>query len=202
MLQPTPPRSLGRRQLLQQQVAAAGVVALPLSPAAAEDTVFERTIPQATLLRNLATAKPRDVVVTGANSGVGLAGVRTLGWLLHRSPAAPPPALCGRPRRSLRWCVVKHAAATRRRLCIAATNGDQQAHCALWLHAGQAADCRWPPRRLRLSHPSQGGRGCRRMRGVRGEQCAAQRRHSARRNMRLGVTRLGACSTLSSTGVT
>lgn len=84
MLQPTPPRSLGRRQLLQQQVAAAGVVALPLSPAAAEDTVFERTIPQATLLRNLATAKPRDVVVTGANSGVGLAGAKLLTAAGHR----------------------------------------------------------------------------------------------------------------------
>ena len=79
-------RSLARRQALQVGVAGAGLLSqgLALPALAAEDIVFERVVPQATLLAALATSKPRDVVITGANSGIGLAGAKLLTAAGHR----------------------------------------------------------------------------------------------------------------------
>ena len=54
------------------------------SPAFAADAEFERVIAQQQLLSALASAPVRDVVITGANSGVGLAGAKLLTAAGHR----------------------------------------------------------------------------------------------------------------------
>ena len=80
-------RSLDRRQALQVGVAGAGLLSQGLAlPAAfaAEEVAFERVVPQATLLAALATSPARDVVITGSNSGIGLAGAKLLTAAGHR----------------------------------------------------------------------------------------------------------------------
>lgn len=66
----------GRRDLLQ--IGGLGLLgsAMPLGAAQAEE--LELVIPQAELLSSLATAPARNIIVTGANSGVGLAGAKLL----------------------------------------------------------------------------------------------------------------------------
>ena len=82
-LRPAPPTT-SRRQLLQHSTAAATTASLGLPLAAYADacetdgSACEFVIPQQTLLANLAAAPVRRVVVTGANSGVGLAGAKLL----------------------------------------------------------------------------------------------------------------------------
>ena len=68
-----------RRELLQ--LTASGMLSaelLPLPALADDNDVFEVVVPQPALLANLASAPVRNIVVTGASSGVGLAGAR--GW--------------------------------------------------------------------------------------------------------------------------
>ena len=82
-LLPAPP-TMSRRQLLHSTAAAATTAGLVLPLAAHADacetdgSACEFVIPQQTLLANLAAAPVRRVVVTGANSGVGLAGAKLL----------------------------------------------------------------------------------------------------------------------------
>jgi NAD(P)-dependent dehydrogenase (short-subunit alcohol dehydrogenase family) len=65
-----------RREVLQ--LGALGLLGstLPLSPAEAEE--LELVVSQAQLLANLASAPTRNIIITGANSGVGLAGAKLL----------------------------------------------------------------------------------------------------------------------------
>ena len=74
---------LGRRQVLVGAGAGTGLLLPPL-PAALADEAIERVIPVATLLASLATAPARDIVITGSNSGVGLAGAKLLVAAGHR----------------------------------------------------------------------------------------------------------------------
>ena len=74
-----------RRELLQ--LTASGLLSTELVPLAAladDNDVFEVVIPQPALLANLASAPVRNIVVTGANSGVGLAGAKLLVAAGHR----------------------------------------------------------------------------------------------------------------------
>ena len=85
---PPPARSGGisRRRLLEQQVSLTGLAtlsSLPLPAIAVEDDI-ERVISQSTLTAALTSAVPRDIVITGANSGVGLAGAKLLTAAGHR----------------------------------------------------------------------------------------------------------------------
>ena len=54
-----------------------GSAGLPLG-AVADADVFELVVPQSTLLAGIATSPVRNVIITGANSGVGLAGAKLL----------------------------------------------------------------------------------------------------------------------------
>ena len=66
-----------RRELLQ--LTASGMLSaelLPLPALADDNDVFEVVVPQPALLANLASAPVRNIVVTGASSGVGLAGAK------------------------------------------------------------------------------------------------------------------------------
>ena len=74
-----------RRELLQ--LTASGLLSaelVPLPALADDNDVFEVVIPQPALLANLGSAPVRNVVVTGANSGVGLAGAKLLVAAGHR----------------------------------------------------------------------------------------------------------------------
>lgn len=74
---------IDRRQALAGVgFAAAAPVLKPRSTSA--DEAYEIVIPQKTLLAGLATAPVRHVIVTGANSGVGLAGAKLLTAAGHR----------------------------------------------------------------------------------------------------------------------
>ena len=77
-----------RRRVFQEAAAAAAAalsLAVPRPALAASDgVVVEATIPQAKLLGGLAAASPRDVIITGANSGVGLEGAKLLVAAGHR----------------------------------------------------------------------------------------------------------------------
>jgi protochlorophyllide reductase len=77
-----------RRELLQG-AAAAGLLGRGAPPAFAEygsDVVggLELVVPQAELLANLASVPARSVIITGANSGVGLAAAKLLTAAGHR----------------------------------------------------------------------------------------------------------------------
>ena len=74
-----------RRELLQ--LTASGLLSaelLPLPALADDNDVFEVVVPQPALLANLASAPVRNIVVTGASSGVGLAGAKLLVAAGHR----------------------------------------------------------------------------------------------------------------------
>ena len=77
-----------RRVFLDTAAALAAAISLAAPPAAlaAGDAavVVEATIPQAKLLGGLASASSRDVIITGANSGVGLEGGKLLVAAGHR----------------------------------------------------------------------------------------------------------------------
>ena len=84
---------LSRRQLLDLGLAALtapalGGLALASSgrPALAAEAAVDvkYVLPLAELLADLASSPPRDVVITGANSGVGLAGAKLLTAAGHR----------------------------------------------------------------------------------------------------------------------
>ncbi len=82
-LPPTP--AVRRRDALAIGAGALLTPRLPLPAFAKDDDVaIERTIKQAALLSALATAPARDVVITGANSGVGFAGAKLLTAAGHR----------------------------------------------------------------------------------------------------------------------
>ena len=68
---------LDRRRALQTLGAASLLNGVPLS-ALADATEFELVVQQAALLDGLASAPVRNVIVTGASSGVGLAGAKLL----------------------------------------------------------------------------------------------------------------------------
>jgi len=78
------PAATTRRQLLQRSTAAVTSTGLYVPLAAHADAcetdaaACEFVIPQQTLLANLASAPVRHIIVTGANSGVGLAGAKLL----------------------------------------------------------------------------------------------------------------------------
>lgn len=74
---------LDRRRAILGASTLAGTVVAP--PTFADDLVpIEKTIAQATLTAALATAPVRDIVITGSNSGVGLAGAKLLTAAGHR----------------------------------------------------------------------------------------------------------------------
>ena len=77
---------MSRRRLLEQGSIAglATVSSLPLPAVADASSDIVRSISQSTLTAALATAAPRDIVITGANSGVGLAGAKILTAAGHR----------------------------------------------------------------------------------------------------------------------
>jgi len=85
-LSPPPLRSDRRSALKSAAAATAGglfvPVGSPLALAAENDIAY--TIPQKTLVAALATAPARDIVITGSNSGVGLAGAKLLTAAGHR----------------------------------------------------------------------------------------------------------------------
>merc|ERR1740129_642375 len=92
MLSPGSPR-LDRRNVLQlapqaAALAAASAQALPALAAPAAEVDIERVIPLAKLTADLAAAPPRDIIITGANSGVGLAGAKILTAAGHRVTCA------------------------------------------------------------------------------------------------------------------
>merc|ERR1719468_621927 len=61
------------------------IVSLPqYSASAAVDWSIERAIPQSRFTRDLSKSPPRTVVITGANSGVGLAGAKYLAAAGHK----------------------------------------------------------------------------------------------------------------------
>ena len=80
-----PPPTLDRRRLLGTSagVALGGLVNVPLA-AVSDATEFEVLVQQSALLGGLAGAPVRDVIITGANSGVGLAGAKLLTAAGHR----------------------------------------------------------------------------------------------------------------------
>ena len=79
------PVGFNRRQAVQIAPAAAAATLLPGTPAKAADTAdIEFTVPMKTLTAQLATSAPRDIIITGANSGVGLAGAKILTAAGHR----------------------------------------------------------------------------------------------------------------------
>ena len=87
------PAGLSRRQAVKLAPAAAAAAAaatnLPGGPAIAADASdIELVVPMATLTAKLATAAPRDIIITGANSGVGLAGAKILTAAGHRVTCA------------------------------------------------------------------------------------------------------------------
>ena len=76
-----PSGRLGRRAAIQQ---AGALAALPLPSLALAEPQLSQIVPMATLLSGLANSPPRDVVIPGANSGVGLAGAKLLNAAGHR----------------------------------------------------------------------------------------------------------------------
>jgi len=74
---------LQARPARREALVAAGVAAAPL-PVVAVEYAVEKVIPQSRLAANLAGAPLRTVVITGANSGVGLAGAKFLTAAGHR----------------------------------------------------------------------------------------------------------------------
>jgi protochlorophyllide reductase len=87
LLSQPPPRVVGRREALVSGAAAIGGLLLPPGAViAADDTIagLEMTVSLAALTSNLASAPQREVVITGANSGVGLAGAKLLTAAGHR----------------------------------------------------------------------------------------------------------------------
>ena len=82
-----------RRELLQ--LTASGMLSaelLPLPALADDNDVFEVVVPQPALLANLASAPVRNIVVTGASSGVGLAGAKLFVVGLANSNPNPNPS--------------------------------------------------------------------------------------------------------------
>jgi len=82
---------LSRRDIFTGVTAAAGAATpflTPLTPAvraaAKPEVSYELTIPQPELLAGIAAAPVRSIIVTGANSGVGLAGAKLLTAAGHR----------------------------------------------------------------------------------------------------------------------
>jgi len=75
-VKPQPVGIINRRQLFLQSAAAAA--AATATAAWAKDEQYELVLPQSTLLADLATAPKRNIIITGANSGVGLAGAKLL----------------------------------------------------------------------------------------------------------------------------
>eukprot|EP00962_Isochrysis_galbana_P058516 scaffold31661_cov67-Isochrysis_galbana.AAC.1 len=78
---------VGRRAAIGQLGAAGLCLGSPLAlpPALALDqSEISSVVPMATLVAGLASAPARDVVITGANSGVGLAGAKLLTAAGHR----------------------------------------------------------------------------------------------------------------------
>jgi len=75
-------RPSSRREALQGSAAAVLLGNLPLAAIAEEE--FELVINQASLLSGLADSPVRSVIITGASSGVGLAGAKLLTAAGHR----------------------------------------------------------------------------------------------------------------------
>ena len=76
-----------RRRLFEGScaVTAAAVLSTPVTSAVAKETVdVKSTIPLESLRLGLASVPQRDIVITGANSGVGLAGAKLLTAAGHR----------------------------------------------------------------------------------------------------------------------
>ena len=83
-LSTTPSSRAHRRQVLLGGAAATALPGVAVAQNLEPNYDFERVIPVATLTAQLATAPPRDIVITGANSGVGLAGAKILTAAGHR----------------------------------------------------------------------------------------------------------------------
>ena len=87
-LRPPPITRINRRQALART--AFGATVTPFLPVLAPPPAFavgddiQRVIPQKTLTSALATAPQRDIIITGSNSGVGLAGAKLLTAAGHR----------------------------------------------------------------------------------------------------------------------
>lgn len=76
---------VSRRDALQGTAATALFLGCPLSPPlAASAEEFELVVEQASLLAGLSSAPVRNVIITGANSGVGLAGAKLLTAAGHK----------------------------------------------------------------------------------------------------------------------
>ncbi|KAL1528956.1 hypothetical protein AB1Y20_010278 [Prymnesium parvum] len=74
-----------RREALRLGAASLASTLPPLLPTSAlEAPSIQRTVSQPQLLASLASAPPRDIVLTGANSGVGLAAAQLLTAAGHR----------------------------------------------------------------------------------------------------------------------
>ena len=73
-----------RREALQVIGGAAGMLGTSWPQAVLAEEEFELVIPQAALLNGLASAPVRSIIVTGATSGVGLAGAKLLTAAGHR----------------------------------------------------------------------------------------------------------------------
>lgn len=76
---------LDRRQALSSStLVIAGSIVTPRPVFALDDYIIEKAVPLEKLVAALATAPVRDVIITGSNSGVGLAGAKLLTAAGHR----------------------------------------------------------------------------------------------------------------------
>lgn len=78
------PRLDRRKAIASGLVLGSMLLPNPAVPPALAADEFESVVPQATLTAALASAAPRDIVITGCNSGVGLAGAKLLVAAGHR----------------------------------------------------------------------------------------------------------------------
>jgi len=78
--------SVTRRQAILLPAAAAAAASSLDRAIAADDITasIEKIVPMATLTAQLSAAAPRNIIITGANSGVGLAGAKILTAAGHR----------------------------------------------------------------------------------------------------------------------
>ncbi len=77
-------RPVGRRAVLGAAMSPAIAPALAPARAAGPAYTIERVIPLAELTGGIASSRVRNIVITGANSGVGLAGAKQLAAAGHR----------------------------------------------------------------------------------------------------------------------